>query len=520
MYYFVPAWYGQGRIWYDTTSFWFRVFERMQFDDTVNHIKMFEHVHEPTQLLILNYSPQLRYYLHKQGLLTSSYWSFFDDIQNIKSMHTNPISFKELDWPQGTAFHHSPFALVAMLEEAPLAYIHFAENGNLMQIDYQKDGHTDKTYVFDDRGFLSSLIYYDANGQAQYQDYLNPKGVWQVREVFGEQSEIIINPVSDHMFRQMTYDSWEALIIERLSLLSRQYFNDDDTLVIASHEQHNHLLLSLFEKQTKVLSFFGARYNLASSTFLEVASAADLMVTDTKTTLSHLKRRLEEVGLSDKKVTQISPFDTRLRLGHSQFMKELIIYFYIDTISDETLREYMLPILDKMALCESVQLRLITFRSDYDLKNLQSWVEQLINERYERCLFYGEAEGFSENHVDEEVEELQRISFEYFSNENHIIEALDSARLVIDLGEVPDLYTQIASISAGVPQINRVETDYVDHQKNGWLISSQQEMLEALDHYFDGLTNWNKALVYAVSKMSDYTSGKILAQWQALLEKE
>ena len=129
-------------------------------------------------------------------------------------------------------------------------------------------------------------------------------------------------------------------------------------------------------------------------------------------------------------------------------------------------------------------------------------------------------EGFSENHVDEEVEELQRISFEYFSNENHIITALDSARLVIDLGEFPDLYTQIASISAGVPQINRVETDYVDHQKNGWVISSPQELHKALDYYFDGLTNWNKALVYAVSKMSDYTSGKILAQWQSLLEKE
>ncbi|HEO7020440.1 TPA: accessory Sec system protein Asp1, partial [Streptococcus agalactiae] len=107
-----------------------------------------------------------------------------------------------------------------------------------------------------------------------------------------------------------------------------------------------------------------------------------------------------------------------------------------------------------------------------------------------------------------------------YTNENQIIDALDTARLVIDLRDDPDLYTQIAALSSGIPQINKVHTNYVEHQKNGWIISDSTELNNAIDYYFDGLMNWNKSLVYSVKKMGDYTSGKILQRWRKLLEKE
>ena len=42
-----------------------------------------------------------------------------------------------------------------------------------------------------------------------------------------------------------------------------------------------------------------------------------------------------------------------------------------------------------------------------------------------------------------------------FFNENDIIKELEQTRLIVDVSEEPNLYTQIAGISAGIPQINR-----------------------------------------------------------------
>ncbi|MCG4878063.1 accessory Sec system glycosyltransferase Asp1, partial [Eggerthella lenta] len=71
-----------------------------------------------------------------------------------------------------------------------------------------------------------------------------------------------------------------------------------------------------------------------------------------------------------------------------------------------------------------------------------------------------------------------------FSNENDIIQELEKTRLIVDLSEEPNLYTQIAGISAGIPQVNRVQTEYVDHLKNGYVLSKGDKELEkAITHF-------------------------------------
>ena len=158
MFYFVPSWYDNHLKWSVYNPYWFRVYERMEFDDTVNHLKIFQQNKEETGILLLTYNPQLRYFLHRQGLFGIPYWSLFDDIQNIERYETQSIDYQTLDWPEGTDFVFTPFAVVALKDKIPFATIHFAENGNLLQIEYHKAGVLEKVYIFDDRGFLSSLI--------------------------------------------------------------------------------------------------------------------------------------------------------------------------------------------------------------------------------------------------------------------------------------------------------------------------------------------------------------------------
>lgn len=523
MFYFIPSWYDRERPWYAPTVPWFRVFERMSFDDTIHQVKMFQQSDEPTCLIILNYQPQLRYFLHNQGLYGSQYWSFFDDIQNISRRTTQTISFKELNWPEGTDFLYTPFAVVARLKGRVLAHVHFAENGNLLSVDFQKEGQIEKQYCFDDRGFLSSILYFDDQGQPLYQDYLNEYGVWQIREHLSEDRRgIEVNILSDHLFHQQFYECWEDLLSERLQLLKKQRMTvERDTLIIACHKQHNVSLQTIFTAYKKVYSFFGKRYDVTATDALrDLAAHADLMVVDTQKEQEEIRHSLALSGISDPKLLQLSPFDARLRLGHSQMLKEQILYFYIDTISLEELKQALRIIFDKMARMLDLELQIVTFHHQYPLTELQMWIRNYVRENYEEELFFKAVEGKGENQLQEEEEfDLFRIQLDCFSNEHQIIEALDSARLVLDLGEEPDHYTQIASISAGVPQIQCISSDYVVHQKNGWILKEVEQLGEAIDFYCIGLTNWNQSLVYTVQKMAEYTSGTLLHQWKRLLEE-
>lgn len=524
MFYCIPSWYNQSRPWYHNTQLWFRILERMTFDDTVNQLKMFHQAEEEVRLLVLNYQPQFRYYLHKQGLLQTPYWSFFDDIQNISALHVRPFSFKDLNWPDGVQFLYSPFAVLVRLEGVDLATIHFAQDGNLFYIEFVEAGRLTKHYLFDDRGFLSSILYFDAEGREVYQDYLNESGMWQVREHLQPQEagQIEVNPYADHSFQEHYYADWPSLIRERLEVLAQAEVGDQDTLVVASHAQHNDLILEVFPQQQKVFSFFGDRLALeetpSNRALLEQAS---LVVVDREKQEETLRPWLAAAGRSSKALLRIPPYDTRLRLGHSQMLRDQKIYCYMDGLSQEELQDTLKVLLAFMAQQGDVSLALVTFDRMRNFNELETWITEEIYRHYDPDDFFQVAEEGNENQLEEDqVLELSRIHFELLTNETEIIKALDSARLVLDLGAEPDLYTQIASISAGLPQINRVETDFVSHQKNGWILSPDADLASALQFYLAGLANWNKSLVYTVQKMADYTSGRILEQWQELLNEE
>lgn len=524
MFYFIPSWYNQSRPWYHNTQLWFRILERMTFDDTVNQIKMFHQAEEEVGLLVLNYQPQFRYYLHKQDLLQNPYWSFFDDIQNISSQSVKPLSFKELNWPDGVQFLYSPFAVLVRQGSVDLAVIHFAQDGNLFYIEFLEKGRVTKHYLFDDRGFLSSILYFDAEGREFCQDYLNENGVLQVREHLqpNPQGQIEISPYADHTFKEQFYEDWPQLIRERLNLFVQSECEVDDKLVVASHAQHNDLILDVFTQQQMVFSFFGDRLSLElTPSNQRVMDHASLLVVDRKKQEEELRQLMKDAGRSQKELLRVSPYDTRLRLGHSQILKEQDIYFFLDGLSHQEIQETLAILLDFMAKHEDVTISLVTFDRNRNLKDQEIWITNYIYRNLNPVDFFQLADTGNENQLEEdEVRELSRVSFHLLTNENDIITALDSARLVLDLGSEPDIYTQIASISAGVPQINRVETDFVSHQKNGWVLSPEANLETALHFYLDGLANWNRSLVYTVQKMADYTSGRILEQWRQLLNKE
>ncbi len=72
---------------------------------------------------------------------------------------------------------------------------------------------------------------------------------------------------------------------------------------------------------------------------------------------------IEQHQLPHRFINRVTPFDTRLRLGRSQTIKELIIYFLIDGIDQTRYRLALDEILGTMMENPLIELHLISYEN-------------------------------------------------------------------------------------------------------------------------------------------------------------
>ncbi|NQG98117.1 accessory Sec system protein Asp1 [Streptococcus suis] len=503
--YFIPSWYPEQRTWYDNTNSWYNMWSTARFDDTINQLRMFEAAGEDNQLLLLNYMPNLRYYKHRYDLFEVDTWSVFDQLQGIGSFQGPVVDYLDFDWPKGIEFVNSPFLVMAFLKDERYAQVEFGDSGQVIWVDFFEKEQLKKRLVFDDRGFVSSICYYQG-GQAQYQDYLGLNGEWRLREWFGEaEGHVEVNPnLRLPISEKNRYEKMEDLVQERLNVYLKTN-SEPAAIFLTASPQHHDLVMRARGNQKVVLSFFDQRYPLNQPIQLvSLLSAVDLVITDSKKTADLL------ASFQLAPVQHQSLFDTRLALGKSQRLQELYIYFLIDGLAEDVLVEYLDQVFRAMERSEDIHLSLVSYQTQQQrIKELKAWVEDLLDSRPESYLYLVKEDKRMFEFGDQE-KKGSRVSLSFFHSENEIINSLETIRLIVNLAEEPDLYTQIAGISSGIPQINRVETEFVEHLKNGWILSDDANLEEAIDYYLTGLTNWNKSLIHSVQKISDYTSGVLV----------
>ena len=158
--------------------------------------------------------------------------------------------------------------------------------------------------------------------------------------------------------------------------------------------------------------------------------------------------------------------------------------------------------------------------SQDQMNEVEGIVESLIQEniQYEslgKAIDYGDAE----NPLEENQHQDLRMQFVNLNDELDLIKNLEFVRLIVDLNRHPHLYTQIAGISAGIPQINLVETVYVEHLKNGYLLADVTEFSKAAHYYTDRLKEWNESLIYSIEKIKEYTGQQFLGKLDKWIEE-
>lgn len=512
MFYCVPSWYATHRQWGDVTDVFYRGQLRLEFDDTIHQFKTLCTAQEKSQLVVLNYAPQLRHFLYRQKLENESYYSVFDAIQNITCTQEKPFNIDAIEWPKGADFIFSPFLIVVLVHGQKFSQVEFTPDGDIYFIDFFENGDRSIRYYIDDRGFISSTIVFE-NGQAHYQDYLNEAGVWQIREyLLSDNQQVHINPVAVHRFKQKIYTTMTELIAEKM----HDYFNvtkSEDTVMIASSLQHNDLLLTTCAHMNCLLSFFDKRYSGSDELLVADVQRATGILTDSLSHHGHVVSMIP-VEHADK-VLHITPYDARFSLGKSQQLKELIIVYY-DVDSNQT--EQMMAIFETLyTTMSSIRLKIVVKESN----RMESYRQQakVVNERLQKddrleALFEDIEEVVTTTY---DIEELITIVEGY--SELSIVEVVETARLVVDLSPSPNVFLQIASISAGVPQINSVHTPYVSHLENGYIVHDETELVTAIQHYFIGLSNWNKALVHSVRFIQENSGEALITKWKGLIQK-
>lgn len=126
----------------------------------------------------------------------------------------------------------------------------------------------------------------------------------------------------------------------------------------------------------------------------------------------------------------------------------------------------------------------------------------------------------AENKLEENNEIVSRFSFQDLRDETALIKSLQFTRLIVDLSKEPNRYTQIAGISAGIPQINRVASEYVTHQENGYILKHLSDFEKGAYYYLGQLNNWNRSLIYSIEKIKENTGDRLVQKWENWLKEE
>ena len=311
----------------------------------------------------------------------------------------------------------------------------------------------------------------------------------------------------------------EHLVAEFFDNYLKKNQKKQDKFIIPSHPYHDQFIFKYIPStNSKILSIFINRNS--QDTFRELSLSVDsasLVLVDREDSLKLLQELYPELS---NKFHHLSPFDTRLRLGRSQTRKESIIYYQLD-FNEEIDREALTQVLLFISETKNTEIVFGAFSaSQKQMEDVEALVHEIIKEKIhtdslEKGIDYGDAE----NPLEENQEQELRFQFVNMNDELDLIKTLEFVRLIVDLNKQPHLYTQIAGISAGIPQINRVETVYVEHLKNGYLISDVTEFSKAAHYYIDKLKEWNQALIYSIDKIKEHTGHRFLDKLHHWLEE-
>lgn len=518
---FVPSWQGVSS-------------GEVSTDDLIGPIQSFHASQESYRIVVSDYLPHLRYFLHRFGLLESEYVSLFDQLQGFEGRFQEALRLEDLDFPDTVSYTYTPFSVLVYQEGIQIGEVVMREGAHISEVKHFQDAQLIFIEVYDDRGFLSSRQLFE-NGEHVSTEYLDAFGQ-RIFLHFQKEGECLINVANKKSLIRDYYPSLDALIFELLEAEFQRV--DDSCIMVAVHDRNRQTLIRSLFLDRMVLSYFDHRVSMKRDFQLIdrfLLTKARAVVADTDTLYQVLSTLTEDI----KKVYKISPFDTRFSLSASQEMKEEVLYFDLRQTGIEDNQEIILRTFDfvreKILEDDARRFKIIVRAVASQVSYLEDYYLQLVMDDFPEemmLLEEIEREGEGENTLNALLlgEMKQRVAsvkalrdgFEVFGvvKDDVLFKVLHETRLILDLSPHPDLFTQIAGISSGIPQINRIETDYVQMHKNGWISPDLEQLHQAMSYYLDSLKHWQEARATSVQQIKRFSGIALCHKVLTLFERE
>jgi len=510
---------------------WPQLAERTQEDGTVNLVRLLSQSSQPTRLVVADYTPMLRYFLAANHLLETPWVNVFDELQQVHQAVGLPLAVEDIELPDGIDLVYGPDTAYLYRQEQLVGTFEMAKPGFVKAVHWVSDDGQ-RIDLYDDRGFLSSTLELDQNNQRTKQTWWTQDG----------ETALVFDGAQYHWLKAPAEVNKDFGTLEALQLQVINTLVSSDDHFIVRLIQDNHELSRLVSQNWPTTLQIATQGDLPAASDAALVKASRAVVLPTNQMLASLKRRLPELGATHWYA--IAPYATTLSLGFSNEADYLTVYWHLNDLSKERTEAVYLKLLAAMA-------RHIDYALTIDVHNDEEVPPMLKTALYSITQYYGisgdspefaliqhalfdEKADTSMANIDENILNetgdtekadnltaikafMERLKFRVHSDFSEIRSDFSEARLLLDLGSQPNLFMQIQAISVGIPQVNEVDTGYVQQGENGDVIVSDAAAIQAVRTYLDQLTRWSQSLVVNTRLIDQHAEDQLLVHWEEAL---
>lgn len=516
-------------------------------NDAVVHLaQMAEEADWPLTLLFLNEAPALRQQLNANGLLRLPWWNVFDEIQGIPIDEGLPLDVSDVPLPADSDLVYNGDGVLIMREDQLLGTV-TRHQGAVWQVRWLLEDRGQRVDQYDDRGLLATQTWFTAEAEMIQKEWLGISGQWIMRQT----DHVEIAAAAKERFAQDSYPDTASVVGEFLHHYLLEQAAPTSLVMMANTAAVRFAPIIPATVETHYFVTAGQKQILT-----DLSSTATSFIAETAVNADQVQTQLNHVSGSRQPVIRvIPPFSTALNLGRSNEVAASIIYWHvnrldraerdtvfhqlltqlqhegdnqliIDTDTDEQSAEFQHTAVRFAAEQQGIDLDSAEFNHLQAVLNGQELPEATpVEAKTEMTEADEKAAVASDEQPEDDDSEailavqrfLARIAYQTNAPYEQVRQDFATARLLVDLGQVPNLFMQITAISAGIPQINRRDTGYVQAGGNGQLIDQLGELPAALVYFLNSLHHWNEALVVNAQLIEQYSEEHSRDLWQEVL---
>ncbi|PWF99922.1 accessory Sec system protein Asp1 [Levilactobacillus bambusae] len=492
------------------------------------------------QLLTVHHQSDLRLFLNRNDLLGFPTWDVLDHALGIKITEGRGLGLSDVPLPHQAELIQTISGADVMVDDELVKQIFVNEMGLVTRVETNWNGGLKQVQDYDERGFILVERMLDQQEKVLTQKWFDEYGHVVLE---GNQRQLLVQPIAKSRFERGNYPDLEAVLTEvMIRHVTKLKARKAVVHFIANPSQQNAAVLVDLQRLVPVNLLVTAN-QVQDPTMAALFMGAHQIFVAGNQEIIQLRDRF---GQSVSERARIGyPYATDLRLGNSaasatqkiiwsvgqlestelawqfdtmdlsihQFQGQLTVVNCSDQQTQQLAKLIISRIRQNYPIAdwfETAELTNVLFNSDQwpDLYHTAMAIQETLSETDEKLW---------QDQLGPLYAELAKFHLEPKLTKSRAQSEMGQARLLIDLSESPVTYLQVAAISAGVPQLNRVKTPYLQPGQNGRLVQTESQLKESIAMYISQLNVWNEALVANVQLIPTFTSDQILAFWEESL---